>query len=103
MFGLLHGSNPEVEKLGNISLVYYVGTGLMLGIITLMDDGMELALGFHVANNLLSSLIVTSDWSALQTHSILKDVSEPNAGFQILFPVFVVYPILLVIFALKKR
>lgn len=99
LFGLLHGSNPEVEKLGNISLVYYVGTGLMLGIITLMDDGMELALGFHVSNNLLTSLLVTADWTALQTHSILKDVSEPNAGFQILFPVFVVYPILLVIFA----
>ena len=99
LFGLLHGSNPEVEKLGNISLVYYVGTGLMLGIITLMDDGMELALGFHVSNNLLTSLLVTADWTALQTHSILKDVSEPSAGFQILFPVFVVYPILLVIFA----
>lgn len=99
LFGILHGANPEVEKLGNISLVYYIGTGLMLGIITLMDDGMELALGFHVANNVLSSLLVTADWSALQTHSMLKDVSEPNAGFQILFPVFVVYPILLVIFA----
>lgn len=99
LFGLLHGANPEVEKLGQISLIYYIGTGLMLGIITLMDDGMELALGFHVANNLLTSLIVTSDWSALQTHSLLKDVSEPNATLQILFPVFVIYPILLVIFA----
>jgi hypothetical protein len=32
--------------------VYYIGTGLFLGILTLMDEGMELALGFH-ANNLV--------------------------------------------------
>jgi hypothetical protein len=32
--------------------VYYIGTGLFLG-ITLMDEGMELALGFHAANNLV--------------------------------------------------
>jgi hypothetical protein len=44
-----------------------------------MDEGMELALGFHAANNLVG-LLVTSDWSAFQTHSIFKDVSEPEAG-----------------------
>ena len=43
--------NPEVEKLGYLILVYYIGSGLFLGIITLMDEGIELALGFHFANN----------------------------------------------------
>jgi hypothetical protein len=42
-----------------------------------MDEGMELALGFH-ANNLVGALLVTSDWSAFQTHSIFKDISEPK-------------------------
>jgi hypothetical protein len=45
-----------------------------------MDEGMELALGFHAANNLVGALLVTSDWSAFQTHSIFKDISEPEAG-----------------------
>ncbi|WP_456377419.1 CPBP family intramembrane glutamic endopeptidase, partial [Lutibacter sp.] len=27
IFGLLHGLNPEVEKLGWITMVYYIGTG----------------------------------------------------------------------------
>jgi hypothetical protein len=99
----MHGFNPEVAKMGNLIMVYYVGTGLMLGIITLMDDGLELALGFHIANNLLTALLVTADWTALQTNSVLKDISEPNAGYQILFPVFVVYPILLIIFAKKYQ
>lgn len=103
IFGLLHLSNPEVLKLGNIIMVYYIGTGLLLGIITLMDDGMELALGFHAANNLIGALLVTSDWSAFQTYSIFKDVSEPAAGFDIIFPVIVIYPLLLVIFGYKYK
>jgi membrane protease YdiL (CAAX protease family) len=103
IFGLLHLSNPEVLKLGNIIMVYYIGTGLLLGIMTLMDDGMELALGFHAANNLIGALLVTSDWSAFQTYSIFKDVAEPEAGFDIIFPVIVIYPLLLVIFGYKYK
>jgi len=67
-----------IEKLGPMIMVYYIGTGLMLGIMTLMDDGLELALGFHAANNLFTALLVTADWTAFQTHSILKDMSDPD-------------------------
>jgi membrane protease YdiL (CAAX protease family) len=101
IFGLMHLFNPEVSKLGNIIMVYYIGTGFLLGIMTLMDDGMELALGFHAANNLVGALLVTSDWSAFQTYSILKDVSEPEAGLDIILPVVVIYPLLLIIFGMK--
>ncbi|NRS88298.1 hypothetical protein HNQ02_001212 [Flavobacterium sp. 7E] len=101
IFGGLHAANPEVAKMGNIIFVYYIGTGLFLGIITLMDEGMELALGFHAANNLVSALLVTSDWTAFQTHSILKDIAEPEAGLDVILPVIVVYPILLYIFSKK--
>jgi membrane protease YdiL (CAAX protease family) len=101
IFGAMHISNPEVSKIGNIVLVYYIGTGLLLGIITLMDEGMELALGFHAANNLVSALLVTSDWSAFQTHSIFKDISEPSAGVDVILPVVIIYPILLFIFSKK--
>lgn len=101
IFGLMHLFNPEVSKLGNIIMVYYIGTGFLLGIMTLMDNGMELALGFHAANNLIGALLVTSDWSAFQTYSIFKDVSEPEAGLDIILPVMVIYPILLLIFGNK--
>ena len=100
IFGGMHVFNPEVGKLGYGVMVYYIGTGLFLGILTLMDDGMELALGFHAANNLFGALLVSADWTVLQTHSVLKDVSEPGQGYgDIFIPVFVVFPILLVIFA----
>lgn len=102
-FGLMHIMNPEVEKMGYIIMVYYIGTGLFLGIITLMDDGMELALGFHAANNIFTALLVTAEWSALQTESVFKDVSEPSAGFEILVPVFIIFPLLLFIFSKKYK
>ena len=101
VFGLMHYANPEVDKLGSIMMVYYIGTGLFLGIITLMDEGLELALGFHAANNLFTVLLVTADWTAFQTHSILKDVSEPSAGVDILIPVLIIFPIILFVFSKK--
>ena len=101
IFGGMHIFNPEVSKIGYIILVYYIGTGLLLGIITLMDEGMELALGFHAANNLVGALLVSSDWSAFQTNSIFKDISEPTAGLDVILPVVIIYPILLFIFSKK--
>src|SRR5690606_7658902 len=103
MFGLMHIANPEVEKIGYIALIYYIGTGLFLGVVTLMDDGLELALGFHAANNLITALLLTSDWSAFQTHSVFKDKSDPSAGFDILLPVLIIFPILLFIFSRKYK
>jgi membrane protease YdiL (CAAX protease family) len=101
IFGSMHVLNPEVSKMGYIVMVYYIGTGFFLGIITLMDEGIELALGFHAANNLIGALLVTSDWSVFQTHSIFKDLSDPSAGLDVVLPVVVVYPILLFIFSKK--
>ena len=46
--------------------------------MTLMDEGIELALGWHAANNMVIALFVTADWTALQTHSVLKDISNPE-------------------------
>tara|TARA_Y100000385_G_scaffold290348_1_gene363131 strand:+ start:2278 stop:3204 length:927 start_codon:yes stop_codon:yes gene_type:complete len=102
LFGLLHIANPEIDKLGYVLLVHYIGTGFLLGIMTLMDEGLELALGFHAANNLIAAILLTADWTAFQTHSILKDISEPEmSNVEVFFPVFVIYPILLIVFAKK--
>lgn len=102
IFGLMHIANPEIGKLGYSVLSVYIGLGLFFGIITLMDDGMELALGFHAANNMVIALLVTSDWTALQTNSVFLDISEPSAVGQII-PVFIVIPIVTLIFAKKYK
>ncbi|HLT50771.1 MAG TPA: CPBP family intramembrane glutamic endopeptidase [Arenibacter sp.] len=101
IFGILHLFNPEVEKLGYGIMVYYIGTGFFLGILTLMDEGLELAIGFHAANNLMTALLVTADWTAFQTHSLYRDISEPQLGWDVFVPVLVIYPILLFVFSKK--
>ncbi|MEK7255434.1 MAG: type II CAAX endopeptidase family protein [Bacteroidota bacterium] len=75
-FGLLHIWNPEVAAFGTeITMAYYIGTGLFLGFLTLMDDSLELALGIHAATNIYSALFVTFDDSALQTAALFRTES----------------------------
>ena len=100
-FGLMHFFNPEVDKLGYIIMVFYIGTGFILGIMTLMDEGMELALGFHAGNNIFAALMITSDWGAFQVPALFLDVSEPSVGFDVIAPVVIIYPIYIYILARK--
>lgn len=101
IFGLLHVSNPEIDKLGYGLLVYYIGTGFFFGIMSLMDDGIELAIGFHVANNLITAVLVTADWTAFQTESLYKDISTPALGQELILFLLVIYPLSL--FYLGKK
>lgn len=100
-FGLLHGFNPEVQKLGYSILIYYIGTGLLFGIITLMDEGTELALGMHAANNIVAAVFVSMDWAVFQTEALFKDVSEPSLSMEMFLPVFVLYPLVIYFFSKK--
>ena len=96
LFGFMHFGNPEIDKLGPLLIVSYVSMGFFFGIITLMDEGLELALGYHAGNNLLISLLVTSDWTAFQTNSLFLDVSEPD----VYMLAFMQLPMLLILLAL---
>ena len=100
-FGLLHAFNPEVEKLGWGVMVFYIGTGLFFGIATLMDEGIELALGLHAANNIVAAIFVTTNWTVFQTDALFIDTSEPSLGWETYLPVFIVYPLMLLIFSKK--
>lgn len=102
-FGLLHGMNPEVEKLGWGIMVFYIGTGFLYGITTLMDEGTELALGLHASNNILAAVLVTTDWTVFQTNALYVDTSDPELTWDAYIPVFVLYPLLLLIFAKKYK
>lgn len=100
-FGLLHGANPEVQKLGSILMVFYIGTGFFYGITTLMDEGTELALGLHAANNMIAAFLVTTDWMVFQTDALFIDTSEPSVTWEMFIPVFVLYPLILWMFSKK--
>ena len=81
LFGLMHASNPEAKAHGLLIMMpYYILFGAFLGILTLLDEGAELAMGIHCANNLLSSLLVCSKNSVLQTDAIFYTSSENPGG-----------------------
>jgi len=101
IFGLLHGANPEVEKLGWIVMIFYIGTGLLLGIFAIMDEGIELSMGFHAANNIVAAVLATVEWGAFQTDALFIDISEPELNVELFLPVLVLYPIVLYLFSKK--
>ena len=102
LFGLLHFANPEVDKLGKVILITYLSTGFFLGAITLIDEGLELALGFHAGNNLFLSLFLTSNWTVFQTDSLFLDMSEPKVEVYIIAPL-VIYILLFLLYSRKYR
>ena len=70
-FGYVHGANPEVAKYGFWTMqIYYVTAGLFLALITVWDDGLELALGVHAATNIFGATLFTYEGSVLQTDSL---------------------------------
>ena len=76
IFGLMHAANPEIGTYGFwVVMPQYVIMGLVLGYVTIKDDGIELALGMHFANNLLASLLVTSEGMVFQTAAIFRDTT----------------------------
>ena len=104
MFGVFHSANPEVAKMGYGVMVFYIGTGFFLGIMTLMDESLELALGFHLGNNLMAALLITSDFSAIHTDAVFKysGVEKPvDMLNEMIVSIAIVYPIILFIFAKK--
>lgn len=94
-FGLLHMANAEVKAHGVLEMLpQYIMPGLLFGLIALLDERLELALGLHFANNFFSLLAVTSPDMSIQAHSIWRTASIGG------FSDFIVglIPMLLVIF-----
>lgn len=95
LFGLVHGMNPEVEKYGFWTMqFYYISAGLFLGLVAILDDSLELALGIHAATNFFGASLLSFEGSVLQTDTIWK-ATEINPAHMI-----VVFYVAAVIFLL---
>jgi hypothetical protein len=76
LFGLMHAFNPEVKEFGFLTMMpQYILFGLVFGIITILDDGIEAAIGAHAANNIFLCVMVTHSSSALQTPAVFEQHS----------------------------
>ena len=104
LFALMHGLNPEVKEYGFMTMMpQYVLFALIFGIITILDDGVEAAIGAHTANNAFLCIMVTSKSSALQTSAIYEQYAiHPWIEFGALLIVGLVFVLILkVIFGWK--
>ena len=74
IFGGLHFWNPEMAASHSSWLLglSYLLIGFFAALITLLDGGLELALGLHIANNLYTSLVANYTVSALPSESIFQ-------------------------------
>lgn len=73
LFGLMHAFNPEVKEFGFLTMMpQYILFGLIFGVITILDDGIEAAMGAHTANNIFLCIMVTNKSSALQTPALYE-------------------------------
>jgi len=74
-FALMHVLNPEVEEFGFLRMMpQYLLFGLIFGTITILDDGIEAAMGAHSANNAFLCIMVTNESSALQTPALYEQL-----------------------------
>jgi membrane protease YdiL (CAAX protease family) len=89
LFGLIHSMNPEIKEFGfGIMQSYYVSAGLVLGIMTIMDDGLELALGVHAATNFTGAVFVGYEGAAIQTDSLFL-TTELNPHLMLIGFIFI--------------
>ena len=87
IFALIHSFNPEVEEYGFwTSMPGYLTFGVVFGITSVLDDGIEIAIGAHSINNVLSSIFLTSKSSVLQTPALLfqKEVHPQKENWVLL-------------------
>ena len=98
MFGLMHLGNPEIEAIGNHVLLYYVASGIFLGLLALFDNGLELSIGYHAANNIFMALLISNDWQVFQTNAIYTNTAPPELSWVDLLISLAVFPILFLIY-----
>ncbi len=73
LFGLMHSMNPEIKEFGFFTMMpQYITFGFVFGLLVVLDNGIELAMGAHAANNAFLSLFVTQRSSTLQTPAIFE-------------------------------
>jgi len=75
-FVALHLANPEVSHNAPAAIAGYGLVALYLGVLALRGDGLEEAIGFHLANNLFVLLVVGGPVTAVPTAAPL--VVEPD-------------------------
>jgi membrane protease YdiL (CAAX protease family) len=97
IFGLLHLANKEVDCYGVPTMLpQYILPGILFGLIAVLDEGLEIAMGLHLSNNLFGILTVTNSCMSVQANAIWRTDSLMDEGSGI-FSQIIVYAVILAI------
>lgn len=103
IFGLIHFYNGTSAVMSFSIVISACILGLMLGIIVLGENGLETAMGAHIANNMYVALVLNSTDSGLGNLPSLMTVqsTDPFSGIPIL--IIMASLMLILIFWNKKE
>ena len=99
VFTIMHMENPEITKYGQIMFFNYLAMALIWGVITILDDGIEIPIGMHIANNIFISVFTTERGAAFETYAVFEVAeSDPYMGLLSIM----ISGLLVIIFFYKK-
>jgi membrane protease YdiL (CAAX protease family) len=71
-FAAIHAGNPEFSQDYQKGFRNYLTMSIFLGLVAMMDDGIGLACGIHIANNIFSASIVSARDGTFTTDSLFQ-------------------------------
>jgi len=103
---LVYITHPEIGAKGYITMFFFqLIYALFFCVLTLMDEGIELAIGFYTATLLITQCFWTSDDTAIKTASLFMtlnhDHPETGIGLENIVERLIIIPIFLLICSKK--
>tara|TARA_Y100000780_G_C13576031_1_gene374827 strand:- start:132 stop:839 length:708 start_codon:yes stop_codon:yes gene_type:complete len=102
LFTAVHLLNPEAQEAGYPAYVSSIAIfGIFLAVVSLLDGGIELAIGYHAINNLWIILIANTDVTSIPSPSLFELPTEQVGLFPDVFVQLFIFIVLLAIFNRK--
>jgi hypothetical protein len=70
LFIFIHTGNPEFGDDTLKGFLTYLGLSALFGLATVLDDGIEVAVGLHAANNMVLAVIISPVGGSFTTYSL---------------------------------
>ena len=105
LFTVPHLLNPEASAGGLITIFfgYFLSTGVIWAVVSLVDGTTELAIGAHFANNIASILLVGTSGTIIGTPALFTgDTFEPITGAVIATIIAALFGVIVLVF-LRRR
>lgn len=72
LFVLMHYWNPEFSVETGAAILEYSLMSLFLGLVAVLDDGLELPIGIHAANNIFLAVMMSTSDGSIQTNALFE-------------------------------